>query len=123
VSTLKRSGRWRLGTVVLLLALAGCDRGGGPDVTAPGATPARPGQLTYQRFCFSCHSSGISGAPPAHDAEAWRPRVAQGDALLLKHTIDGMPGNGMPPRGMCVQCTDQQLLDAIHFMAGPTPSP
>jgi cytochrome c5 len=121
VPALKPLERWRICALpLLLLALTGCGRSGQPDATQSGAA-AVPGQLTYQRFCGSCHGSGISGAPPAHDAEAWRPRVAQGNAVLLAHTVDGMPGNGMPPRGMCVQCTDKQLLDAIHFMAGPAP--
>jgi cytochrome c5 len=110
----------RIPTLALagLLLLAGCDRGG---ATNDAAVSQVPGELTYQRYCFSCHASGISGAPPAHVAEAWRRRLAQGDAVLLEHTVNGMPGNGMPPRGMCLQCTDQELLDAIHYMAGPAP--
>jgi cytochrome c5 len=115
VPTLTRT--WLL-AVVALLALAGCDRG---DGTESSSAAQLPGQLTYQRYCFSCHSSGISGAPPAHVVEAWQARLAQGDAVLLEHTVEGMQGNGMPPRGMCMQCTDQELLDAIHFMAGAAP--
>ena len=80
------------------------------------AAAQAPGQLTYQRFCISCHSSGVSGAPALGNVVAWAPRIAQGDATLLKHTIDGLPSKGMPPRGMCGACSDQDLLDAIHFM-------
>ncbi len=104
------------GRVVLLmgvLVMAGC---GGGDSTAKSAKQLAPGEQTYQRFCISCHSSGISGAPPVGNAQAWAPRVAQGDDVMLKHTIEGMPSAGMPPKGMCVACSDQELMDAIHYM-------
>lgn len=99
---------------IVLSALSACDRGSG--AAGDAAPELAPGQLTYQRFCISCHSSGVSGAPPLGNAVAWAPRIAQGEAMLLKHTVDGMPSSGMPPRGMCGACSDQELLDAIHFM-------
>jgi cytochrome c5 len=101
------------------LALAGC--GGGSSSAIDSGKPRAPGELTYQRFCISCHASGISGAPPIGNAEAWRPRLAQGDAVLLEHTRQGMPSGGMPPNGMCSACTDQELLEAIHYMAQAQP--
>jgi len=96
-----------------VLGIAGC---GGGDSAAKPEKQLAPGEQTYQRFCISCHSSGISGAPPVGNAQAWAPRLAQGDEALLKHTIEGMPSAGMPPKGMCVACSDQELMDAIHFM-------
>lgn len=99
--------------VVGLIWVAGC--GGGQSSGDP-AKPLIPGEQTYQRFCISCHASGVSGAPPVGNPEAWAPRIAQGDGLMLKRTIEGFPSAGMPPRGMCVACTDQELLDAIHYM-------
>jgi len=104
--------------LVSSLWLAGC--GGGQSSNDP-SRPLLPGQQTYQRFCISCHASGISGAPPNGNVQAWAPRLAQGEAVLLQHTIEGMPSGGMPPRGMCAACTDQDLLDAIHYMTQPQP--
>lgn len=107
---LKRSSS----ALMVLTLIAGC--GGGAEDA--GSTRANvPGEQTYQRFCFSCHASGVSGAPPMGNAAAWAPRLAQGEQILLQHTIEGMPSTGMPPRGMCLQCTDQELLDAIHYMS------
>jgi len=100
-------------------ALASC--GGGTSSANDSNKPRPPGEQTYQRFCISCHASGISGAPPIGNAEAWRPRLAQGDAVLLEHTRQGMPSGGMPPNGMCSACTDQDLLDAIRYMANAKP--
>jgi len=101
--------------VAALVLLAGC----GEQAAVDPSKPLQPGQQTYQRFCISCHASGISGAPPIGNAQAWAPRLAQGEAVLLQHTIEGMASAGMPPRGMCVACTDQELKDAIHYMSTP----
>jgi cytochrome c5 len=73
-----------------------------------------PGELTYQRFCFACHAAGAAGAPRIGNAEDWRPRLAQGRDVLLRHTIDGM--SGMPPRGGCAACSDTELDAAIDYM-------
>jgi cytochrome c5 len=98
--------------LLVLVLLGGC--GGANDAVSTQSNV--PGKQTYQRYCFSCHASGVSGAPPMGNAAAWAPRLAQGEQILLQHTIEGLPSAGMPPRGMCLQCTDQDLSDAIHYM-------
>jgi cytochrome c5 len=40
--------------------------------------------------------------------------------VLLSTTIEGIPP-GMPPRGLCQECTDEQLKDAISFMLSANP--
>ena len=104
---------------VLLVAafcLVACGSGeeGGAGATTAGAAAEVPGELTYRRFCFSCHASGAAGAPRVGQASAWEERVAQGMDVMLRHTIEGMPG--MPARGMCRQCSDEELRDAISYM-------
>jgi cytochrome c5 len=102
-----------LGMVALL---AGCG-----DATQSGAQQARvdpvkvPGQLTYQRFCFSCHASGAAGAPRMGDVAAWAARIAKGESVLIESTIQGIPP-GMPPRGLCMQCSDEELAATVLFM-------
>lgn len=100
--------------VGLLVCLVGCGAEVG-SVADPGKVLA-PGELVYQRFCVSCHASGVSGAPPVGNVQAWAPRIAKGDDAMLKSTIEGLPSAGMPPRGLCRTCTDQELLEAIHYM-------
>ncbi len=102
--------------VILIVGASWMTGCGGGQSTGDPTKPLAPGEQTYQRFCISCHSSGVSGAPAVGNAQAWAPRVAQGDETMLKHTIEGLPSAGMPPKGMCVACTDQELLDAIHYM-------
>ena len=105
-----------LRSVTLMLGVIWMTGCGGGQPSGDPAKPLAPGEQTYQRFCISCHSSGVGGAPPVGNAQAWAPRVAQGDEVMLRRTIEGLPSAGMPPRGMCVACTDQELLDAIHYM-------
>ena len=109
------------------LGLAACGgESGAPE--AGGEAPAavhRSGEAIYQRYCFSCHAAGVAGAPKTGDGEAWTPRLAKGRDALLRSTVDGMVG--MPAMGLCFDCSEQELLDAIGHMSGeamaPTPSP
>jgi len=105
-----------LGLLLLCLGLIACGEAS-RDAAAAGepAPPRHPGEDIFNKFCFSCHAAGIAGAPRVGDAEAWAPRVAKGRALLLKSTIDGMVP-GMPPMGLCPQCSEEQLSAAIDFM-------
>ena len=100
---------------VVVAALSGCggatDGGGG----AGKAEPAMSGEQVYGQFCFSCHATGAAGAPMVGDAAAWAPRIAQGEEVMLKRSIEGI-APGMPPRGLCSRCTDADLAAAIGFM-------
>lgn len=84
-----------------------------PAVTA-GLNPARMGQWT--RNCALCHVRGEGGAPVLGDREAWAPRLEQGEALLLQHTVEGI--NNMPPLGYCMDCETADFLALIRFMGG-----
>lgn len=101
--------------------LAACDGGAAPEQAAQTATAAaepvaeHPGKKIYNRYCFSCHGPGLSGAPKLGDVEAWAPRIAKGEAALLQTTIEGIPP-AMPPRGICNSCSDEELADAIGYM-------
>lgn len=98
-----------------LVALAGCGGGTGEGGAEGAAAPPHPGESTYNRYCFSCHAAGIAGAPKVGDSESWAPRIAKGDAALLQSTVAGI-SPGMPARGLCTQCSDEALAEAIDFM-------
>lgn len=70
----------------------------------------------YNRSCKACHSTAASGAPQTGDVDAWAPRIAQGVDTLLDHTIDGY--QAMPPMGMCMDCSEDQFVALIEYMAG-----
>lgn len=82
------------------------------------AEQARPGDARlasiYDRSCVTCHGTR-SAAPLAGFEPAWRPRLKQGMDVLLQHARDGF--NGMPAKGLCTDCTDDDLRALIAFMS------
>ncbi len=71
----------------------------------------------YNKACTFCHAAGVSNAPKAFDAEAWKPRLAKGIDKLLGSVKNGF--NAMPPRGMCPDCTDADYKALIKYMSTP----
>ena len=108
-----------IGSLVACLTMVGCSEGGGgADATggqSANAGASRAGEDIYNRSCFSCHAAGVAGAPKTGDAAAWAPRIAKGPELLLESTKTGIPP-GMPPMGMCMSCSDEDLAAAIEYM-------
>jgi cytochrome c5 len=102
-------------------ALAGC--GGGTESAPSDADVLRaealrpadaPLAAKYERSCVVCHTVR-GGAPLAGFEPAWARRRAQGAEVLLDHARLGF--NAMPPRGMCSDCSDDELRRLISFMS------
>ena len=104
--------------VILLIAvfiLSACE--GGQDFKINGTEQELSVAMEkWSRSCALCHVRGEGGAPLVGDAEAWAPRLAQGEAVILRHTLDGF--GKMPPLGYCMDCTERDYLVLIDFMAG-----
>lgn len=84
------------------------------------ATAAAPADdfdvaAAYQASCFACHGSDALGAPQPGDAAAWEERMAKGMDAVMENVINGI--NAMPARGICMTCTDEQLLAIVEYMA------
>jgi cytochrome c5 len=73
-----------------------------------------PGKSIYDTKCMACHATGVAGAPKYGDKEAWAPRIATGMDALLKNATSGI--RAMPPKGTCMDCTEDQLKSAIQYM-------
>lgn len=69
----------------------------------------------YNRYCIACHASGAAGAPIAHDAAAWEPRLAKGMDALLESTNKGI--GAMPPKGLCGDCSAEDFTALIEYMS------
>ncbi len=78
------------------------------------ATGPRTGEAIYNASCTACHGTGAAGAPKFGDAAAWGPRAANGIDALLKTATSGK--GAMPPKGMCTDCTTDELKAAIEYM-------
>lgn len=69
----------------------------------------------YDSSCGICHKEGVGGAPKSFDASAWEERLKKGKDVLLSNAISGF--KGMPPLGMCSDCTKEDLSDLIEYMS------
>ncbi len=87
----------------------------GAEVAEVPAAPTGPrtGKQVFDTSCMSCHASGVMGAPKPGDA-GWETRKAQGMDVLLQHALEGF--NAMPPRGTCMNCSDDEIQAAIDYM-------
>jgi len=56
-----------------------------------------------------------TGAPLTGDKSAWAPRVDKGMDVLLGSVVNGF--GGMPPFGLCMDCSTEQFTALIQFMA------
>lgn len=82
--------------------------------TAMASAEPKSGEEIYNGTCVSCHGTGAAGAPKMGDAAAWAPRIATGMDSLLANATKGL--NAMPPKGLCMACSDAELQSAIEYM-------
>lgn len=93
--------------------------------TEEGVTEAKPknvqaalgpnvAQERYKSTCSVCHETGVAGAPKFRNAADWKSRMDVGIDSMLKIAIQGK--GGMPPRGTCMQCSDEELKLTIEYM-------
>lgn len=91
---------------------------GDPCAAAPvaaGPKEPRTGEQVYTASCGACHASGVSGAPKFGDAADWSARLSdKGLEMLYSNAINGI--NAMPPKGLCMDCSDDEIHGAIDYM-------
>ena len=76
----------------------------------------RSAEAIYNTICKACHDAGVAGAPKTGDKAAWAPRIATGQAALLKSAINGK--NAMPPRAGDTSLSDDELKAALEYLVG-----
>lgn len=81
---------------------------------AVAGTANADGKKIYDTKCFTCHATGVAGAPKFGDKAAWAPRIAAGDAAMMEIVMKGK--GAMPPKGTCMDCSDEDLKGAVKYM-------
>ena len=93
------------------------------NVGAVASTSSGPrsGEQIFNQFCTACHTSGLLGAPKIGDEATWSARQKEvgGYGKLLSNAINGI--KSMPPKGTCMDCTDEEISNSIQFMSGLKP--
>ncbi len=86
-----------------------------PPMPKPtGAINKKTGQKIYNKYCAACHLNGSGGAPKYGDATEWAPLANKGLNELYSHAIVGV--GGMPPKGGCVMCSDEEVQAAVKYI-------
>lgn len=77
-------------------------------------TAVRSGEEIYNSKCAGCHTSGVMGSPKFASLEDWAPRLGLG---LEKLTLSAIAGKGgMPAKGTCMDCTDNDIKITVQYM-------
>lgn len=79
------------------------------------AQAAQEPEAVFAKSCAMCHNGQLPNAPKKGDTTAWKSRLAQGQDVLLKNVVNGL--SVMPPRGLCSDCTDEDLVATIGWMS------
>lgn len=82
---------------------------------APAATGGVDAEGIYQKTCSVCHAAGVANAPILGNKEKWAPHIAKGKDVLYNSAINGT-ALGMPPRGTCMACSDDDLKAVVDYM-------
>jgi cytochrome c5 len=94
-----------------------CEQSSGTatNTTTIAVVDSNGAESNYKKTCATCHNAGIAGAPKFADAAQWESRIAKGMDTLYTSSISGMPP-GMPAKGMCFSCSDDDLKAIVDYM-------
>ncbi len=89
----------------------------GEVASAPAASNgggSRSGNDVYNTSCKTCHGAGMAGAPKFGAPEQWAARIDKGMDTMYTNAISGF--QGMHPKGLCMDCSDDELKAAVDYM-------
>ena len=74
----------------------------------------RSGEEIYEVACTTCHAIGLAGAPLFGNKVIWGERANKDLAVLVETVTNGL--GGMPPMGMCMDCSQEELTNSVQYM-------
>ena len=96
------------------VCVQGQDCGTATAEVVAASSGGRNGEDVYPNECATCHNIGLAGAPKFADASSWGVRPDKGIEALTASVKNGL--NGMPAMGMCMDCSDDELTQAVQHM-------
>ena len=98
----------------IAVCLEGQTCGQATAMTVAAVGGARTAESIYTTGCAACHDAGVAGAPMMGDKAAWETRQAKGYEMLVNNAYNGI--NGMPAKGLCTDCTKEEIGIAVQYM-------
>jgi len=74
----------------------------------------RSGKEVYDTACTTCHAIALAGAPKFGDRVSWGERANEDLDHLVETVTNGL--GGMPPMGLCMDCSQEELTNAVQYM-------
>ena len=74
----------------------------------------RSGEEIYEAACSTCHAIGLAGAPLFGSKVIWGERANEDLSVLVETVTNGL--GGMPPMGMCMDCSQEELTNSVQYM-------
>ena len=99
-------------SVAICLEGQSCGQATAMNVAVTGG--ARSAESIYTSGCAACHDAGVAGAPMMGNKSQWEARQAKGYEMLVNNAYNGI--NGMPAKGLCADCTEEEIGRADQFM-------
>ena len=99
-------------SIAVCLEGQACGQATAMAVVAVGG--ARTAESIYTTGCAACHDAGIAGAPMMGNKGQWEARQAKGYEMLVNNAYNGI--NGMPAKGLCADCTKEEIGIAVQYM-------
>ena len=85
-----------------------------PSNSEDMVSTARNGETVYNLGCAACHTAGLAGAPMFANVSQWQGRVEKGLETLVNNSYNGY--NAMPARGLCMDCTREEIQNSVQYM-------
>ena len=74
----------------------------------------RTGEAVYNLGCAACHTAGLAGAPMLANQAQWEGRLEKGLETLTNNAYNGY--NAMPAKGLCMDCTREEIEQSVQYM-------
>jgi cytochrome c5 len=117
-------------SAIMIFSLIACGGGEKRTNNAPPPPPEKytyviptqemfdKGKTVFYKYCMICHKEGIAGAAALTNTEQWTNNRAKDLNVLVQHVHDGYTGEygTMTPKGTCMECSKDDLRDAIFYM-------
>jgi cytochrome c5 len=85
-----------------------------PIMVASNDNVVRSADIIYSSGCAACHDAGVAGAPMTGNKSQWESRQVKGYETLVNNVWNGI--NGMPAKGLCINCTKEEIEIAVQYM-------